>query len=457
MTDQPLLHGDVRMPARTLPWQDQLLADHQQLTSLIDEHGSPVNLIRPEPLAGHAHELVDAAAVVGVELRVFFARKANKALALVEAALEAGHGIDVASERELTQVLGLLDAHGLAPDRVILTAAIKPEKLLRVAVEAGVSVSVDNDDEFALLADIAAELGRRTPVAIRISPQIPDEPRSRFGVPAARAREWLAEESRWQWLRLAGWHFHVHGYAASHRAVALVEALSLSSDARDLGHEPDFVDIGGGVPMRYLDSSEPWQEFVSADSQTWQDRPLGSVYPLWQDRVRGEWISDLLAHPHEDRPLAEHLVDAGLRLHAEPGRSLLDGCGLTVARVEMVKEYGDDVLVGLAMNRTQCRSAADDFVLDPVLIRSSARTGPADGAPAVSGYLVGAYCIEAELLTWRRLHFPAGVRRGDLVAFINTAGYQMHILESASHQIRLARNLVPGGDGWVLDQIEDAP
>ena len=31
---------------------------------------------------------------------------------------------------------------------------------------------------------------------------------------------------------------------------------------------------------------------------------------------------------------------------------------------------------------------------------------------------------------------------GDIVVFPNTAGYLMHILESASHQIPLARNLV---------------
>ena len=54
------------------------------------------------------------------------------------------------------------------------------------------------------------------------------------------------------------------------------------------------------------------------------------------------------------------------------------------------------------------------------------------------------YCIERELLTWRRLRFPHGVDVGDIVVFPNTAGYLMHILESASHQIPLARNLVVG-------------
>ena len=88
---------------------------------------------------------------------------------------------------------------------------------------------------------------------------------------------------------------------------------------------------------------------------------------------------------------------------------------------------------------------------DPLLLRP-----PAHGEPtaAIDGYLVGAYCVERELISWRRFRFPAGVAVGDLVAFPNTAGYLMHILESASHQIPLARNLVVRGGEASLDPID---
>ena len=70
------------------------------------------------------------------------------------------------------------------------------------------------------------------------------------------------------------------------------------------------------------------------------------------------------------------------------------------------------------------------------------------------GFLVGAYCIEDELILRRRMWFPEGVAAGDIIALPNTGGYLMHILESASHQIPLARNVVPGPDGWELDAID---
>jgi diaminopimelate decarboxylase len=129
-----------------------------------------------------------------------------------------------------------------------------------------------------------------------------------------------------------------------------------------------------------------------------------------------------------------------------------------VARVAFTKRRGDgQMLVGLEMNRTQVRSTSDDFLVDPLLLRTRGGRGGRGDAEPVEGYLVGAYCIERELLTWRRLDFPEGVAVGDLVVFPNTAGYLMHILESASHQIPLARNLIVGAGDPRLDPIDGGP
>ncbi|CUR56196.1 Diaminopimelate decarboxylase [metagenome] len=461
----PFLEGVSPITGRLVAWQEAALADPAMLSALLDEHGSPVNLIDPDPLPAHAEELVGAAAGLGVELRVFFARKANKSIAVAETALAAGRGVDVSSERELTQLLD----RGADPARLILTAAIKPPRLLELALERGVVVSIDNHDELDAVHRLAG--GRRAAVALRLSAPVGLAP-SRFGFTGVEAAALVDDPAVWSDLTLVGVHFHLHGYAAADRAVALDAALDLVEHARARGLSPAFVDIGGGIPMTYVDDPGPWDEFWRAHtaallgqgpSVTWADHALGrvvagdevtgapAVYPLWQQPIRGDWLRELLRSPSQaGGTVAERTTRLGVRLQAEPGRALLDGCGLTVARVAFRKRSADgDWLIGLEMNRTQCRSAALDFLLDPVLIP----TGSSRSAPG-EGFLVGAYCIEAELLTWRRLRFPHGVAVGDLVVFVNTAGYQMHILESASHQIPLARNLVPGADGWELDPID---
>ena len=108
------------------------------------------------------------------------------------------------------------------------------------------------------------------------------------------------------------------------------------------------------------------------------------------------------------------------------------------------------------MNRTQCATSKADHAVDPLLVPAEEpdveRTGP------VEGHLTGAFCTEGDLLTLRRLRFPSGVARGDLVVFPNTAGYLMHFVETRSHRFPLARNVVldPDDDTFVLDAVDAA-
>ena len=105
------------------------------------------------------------------------------------------------------------------------------------------------------------------------------------------------------------------------------------------------------------------------------------------------------------------------------------------------------------MNRTQCRTAADDILLDPLLV-PTAGSAKEVSRERRTGFVVGAYCIEDEVILRRELDFPAGIAVGDTLAIPNTAGYFMHILESASHQIPLARNVYYDGGEWVTDDID---
>lgn len=429
-----------------------LLADHARCAALVQQYDSPVNLIDPRPLGRNADELVAAGRSAGVPIGLYFARKANKALSLVDEVVRRGHGVDVASEPELRQVL----QRGVAGDRIILTAAIKPERLLRLAVRAGVTISLDSPAEASVVAGLAASIGMSARVAPRLAPE-PELglPPTRFG---ARAVHWRQLPPAGSSLEVRGVHFHLHGYAAADRARMLAAALDLIKAVRERGHRPDFVDIGGGVPMSYLDDAAQWDAWWLAyrrslaagdETLTWKNRELRSSYPFHQAPVRGEWLRDLLAAQLRTGSVADALRSAGLRLHLEPGRALLDGCGLTLARVAFVKQRSDGVdLVGLEMNRTQCRSTSDDFLVDPIL------AGAASSGPPLDAFLVGAYCIEDELILLRRLHFPQGVMPGDVIGLVNTGGYLMHILESASHQIPLARVVVRTPDGFEPDPID---
>lgn len=455
-----LCQGLPPLTARTEPWMERLLTDPDVCAGLLARYGSPVNLLDFTALSAHLTELVSAAKQAGIAMRPYVARKANKASALVTAAVAAGAGIDVASPEELRQSMDL----GVPGSDIIVSAAVKDRELMDLALGCGATVSLDNLDEVALLTAAAHRRGLPAHVALRLAVTHPSVPPTRFGLSAA---QWQ-EQARWfdSAINVEGVHFHLNGYSRDERAVALFEACLLVDELREQGHRVGYIDMGGGIPMSYLDDESQWRAFwraleMDTDRKvTWHgdrlgmtdsgaDRPSAELYPFWQREVRGAWLSALLTTEVGGSTPARLLTERGLELRCEPGRSVLDGCGVTLAEVAFRKETSDRVpLVGLRMNRTQLRSTSSDVLLDPRWVRPRSAGDP---SPATEAFLVGAYCIEEEILLRRRISFPRGVAVGDVCVFINTAGYLMHILESTSHQLPLAQNLVHGHDGWLPD------
>lgn len=464
MQTSPNIHATVPLTARLEPWMASLLDDAEQVRFLVDNYGSPTNVLHTAELTRNAAELVDAGRECGIDTRVFFARKANKALAFVDTAIEAGHGVDVASYRELTQVLSRKVAgRTVGGSRIIVSAAVKEDRLLRAAIDAEAVISCDSVAELARINSIAEAAGRTAKVAPRLAPSPALVAPTRFG---ERLDVWM-NAGIGEHVVVVGTHVHLGGYSEADRRAALSEALPLVDYFREHGQPVEFIDIGGGVPMSYLADRAEFETFQHklADSRrggcapfTWGGDPLSNTYPFWQSPTRGDWLRELLRGEVEGYgQAAKALEKRNLRLHLEPGRSLLDGCGMIFADVAFAKKRSDGLpLIGLAMNRTQCRTAADDILLDPVLVPCADVGTSSSQLPRqdMTGYLVGAYCIENEVIIRREMRAEQ-IAVGDVVAIPNTAGYFMHILESASHQIPLATNVVLSDDGALrVDDID---
>ena len=89
MTDHRQLRsvsGQPPLTGRLEPWLAELLSDARTCADLLERFGSPLNVIDPEPLTRNAAELVATGTERGVEVRVRFARKANKLRSLRDTA-----------------------------------------------------------------------------------------------------------------------------------------------------------------------------------------------------------------------------------------------------------------------------------------------------------------------------------------------------------------------------------
>jgi len=444
---QPLIHD----------WIELLITREDFLDNMIEKFKSPVNILNIDPFLQNVLEYQKAFESCGVQGKVFYARKSNKCLTLLGETKKGGYGIDTASLRELTQ--SLERAHS---DDIVFTAAVKTDEALSIAISNNVLIIVDNEDELENVISIARQEKNGARIGFRLTGFMyqGEALQSRFGFDLNQINE-LAEKYCVDQhdLHYEGLHFHLDGYSLDQRSAALIQCIRKSEELKALGLTTQFIDIGGGLLMNYLKSRDEWEAFHKGLKSavlektppiTYKNDGLGlinhknkligkaNVYPFYNELNKGNALKYILnAERKINVSIADELVEKGIELRIEPGRSLLDQVGVTVARVAHVKKDArNDYLVGLEMNMSQLASGSRDFLVDPIHIKRSS-----EQHEKAYGYLTGAYCLERDIILKRKLEFKTVPRKGDLFLFINTAGYMMHFFESMAHQFELAKNI----------------
>lgn len=441
------------------PWVRQCLANTEVLREAIRAYGSPVNILCVSPFRDNIEGFESVLREAVDSYRILYARKPNKAQVFVREALARGIGVDVASDDELVDALKV----GYSTDAICVTAALLTEALAARVVDHGILTVVENEDQVELLQRVAASRGRRHPVLLRIGGiGIHGRgSRTRLGLLPETAKEVVhaCAEGRYPHLALQGFHFHINGYSASPRVEGVEKVIELVDLAKALGLDPRIVDIGGGFPVNYLASGDEWEHFQHELRRaicgvrgpiTWNNDGLGlsfvdggfqgslDVYPYYNERPKWLMLKDLLnASLRSGERVSEALNRRGLQLRIEPGRAALDQSGISVASV-VHRSYDSegDLCVGIDMNFTQLRSSSADFLVDPVLVPATRSGSP------VECYMSGSYCMDRDLILKRRVLLPQTPAPGDVVCFLNTAGYMMHFLESPGHRFGLAANVV---------------
>ncbi|MFF2523484.1 Y4yA family PLP-dependent enzyme [Streptomyces liangshanensis] len=490
MKDAPLY-----LSPRTEPPLASLLENASFLHSLADALGSPLNVLVPDVVARNAERFGSVYRRHHLSGRVYFAHKANRSSSLVRrlaACDPSAVGVDVASLEELRHALGC----GFTGDRVMATGPKDPE-FLWLAARVGATVNVDSVAELEQLADLAAahDLGT-TDVLVRLSGFESEggsggagtrvlSRRSRFGTPVAGAEAmWAALERHADRVRLVGLAFHLDTTGLEEKRRALERCVLLMDECRARGFAPRVVDIGGGFGVGYVEDAAEWERWTTALSEavlglrpplTWRGHGYGlrndngtvrgtaALYPAHRPVAGPGYLDELLTRPTPvlDRApatlLLEHLHD----LYVEPGRALVDQCGLSLARVAEVRPLGDApgrYLVRVGMNAADVSLEEHGVLVDPVLLpRDGSRPGTAADEGPVGIHLAGNLCLEADLITRRTVFLPRLPAVGDLLAFVNTAGYVMDFHAHHAQRQPVARTVAvteeAGGTWrWCLDE-----
>ncbi|WP_018238852.1 Y4yA family PLP-dependent enzyme [Ensifer sp. BR816] len=428
------VHGhkiDAGLPPILRPVIAELLARRGSLLrDWVARHGSPLNLVWPDALRENLDALRAALTEHHIAHAIFYGAKVNKSPGLMRAALDAGAGLDISSLYELRDARRL----GAEGARIVATGPAKTPAFHQQLLDCQALISVDAPEELEdLIAALPADGGPQ-PILLRLQPR--DQKRSRFGMPAEAVIHCLARLASENRLRFDGLHFHLSGYRWETRLAALNEAADLIAEARQMGFSPRMIDIGGGLPIQYVDEAK-YQAHLAA--QTPEDYRTGAVpdsfYPYGGALSAADWLSELLqAKMSKGTSVANYLEHERLILAMEPGRALADQAAISVFRILRVKALGPDahVIFLEGSSFSACETwFASEFLIDPILV--PATRAAVQSAP-VRAYLAGHSCLDEDVISNRWLTFPTAPKAGDLLVYANTAGYQMDLLENEFHR-----------------------
>ena len=217
-----------------------------------------------------------------------------------------GAGMDVVSEGEYRRAR----AAGVPGERIVFSGVGKTRAEMALALRHGIrQFNVESEPELVALSEVATELGRTAPIALRVNPDVDarthakiatGKSENKFGIPLARARAVYAEAARLPGIEVVGVDVHIGSQLtdlAPYEA-AFAKVAELTEALRADGHAIRRLDLGGGLGIPYRRSNEA--------------PPLPFDY--------GEVIRRTVGH-------------LGCEIEIEPGRLIAGNAGVLLSRV----------------------------------------------------------------------------------------------------------------------------
>jgi diaminopimelate decarboxylase len=350
--------------------------------------------------------------------RIHYTLKANSTRAILRLLRELGAGADVVSSGELRKAR----AAGFTGDEIIFGGVGKTDDELRDAIaERVLLINAESEAEVRRLDAIAREMRTTAPVGLRVNPELDlhaaheyiktGEKGHKFGIPYDEAVDVALAASKLPNVELRGLDMHLGSQLSRIEPykVGAARLLELHAKLRTAGVATiRFLDIGGGLGVRYDDESPPDL-----------DRFARLVLPL--------------------------VEDTSLTLIMEPGRFVVGNAGALVGTVLYRKRSGgkDYIITDTGMTELLRPSHYGAFHrIEPVAERP--RQTKAD--------IVGPVCETGDFLAQDRV--IADVEPGDRIMVYDVGAYGYAMASNYNARRRAAEVLVDGDRYAVITRRE---
>ena len=385
------------------------------LTAIAARFGTPTYVYSRAALAAAFNAYKDA--LNGRDALVCYAVKANSNLAILNVFARLGAGFDIVSGGELARVI----AAGGDPAKVVFSGVGKSTKEMHAALEAGIlCFNVESAAELDQLNSVAASLGKKAPVSLRVNPNVDPKTHpyistglksNKFGVAFEDACTLYRRAASLPNIEIHGLDCHIGSQLLdpAPAAEAAEKILGLADELAADGIQLSHLDFGGGMGIQYSD------EVVPSASEY-----LAAILKLTSGRKE--------------------------KLLFEPGRSLVGNAGILLTRVEVLKPGSEKnfAIIDAAMNDLMRPALYDAYhAIVPVVERSYG---------SQCWEVVGPVCESGDFLGHAR---DLAIDTGDLLAIMSAGAYGMTMSSNYNTRPRAAEILVDGTQMHVARQREE--
>ncbi|MET0734322.1 MAG: diaminopimelate decarboxylase [Microbacterium sp.] len=408
-------------------------------TALAERFGTPLYVLDEDDVRRQARRTLDAfsaaAALHGVQARVYYAGKAFLSTEVVRWVTDEGLAVDVCTGGELAVAL----AAGADPSRLGFHGNNKSVAELERAVEVGVgSIVIDSAIELERLAAIVERRGATQAVLIRVNSGVHAETHDflatahedqKFGFTLQDAPAVAARIRELPGLVLVGLHCHIGsqifgtaGFLESAARIVELHAELLT------GGDLPVLNLGGGFGIAYTAADDP--------------TPIEELALGIADAVGRECAVRGIPMPN---------------LAFEPGRAIVGRAGVTLYTVGTTKpvEVGDGATrLYVSVDGGMSDNARPALYGAEFSARIASRTSEA--APALVR-VVGKHCESGDIVVDAE-YLPGDVAPGDILAVPATGAYCFSLASTYNYVPRPPVVAVRGGEARVIvrgETIED--
>lgn len=354
----------------------------------------------------------------GIRHIIAFAVKANGNHAILQALAQAGAGADLTSGGELMMALRA----GIPAQRMVFSGVGKTETEIQMALDAGILMfNVESEPELNMLSRMANASNTTAPISLRVNPDIDAKTHPKistglkehkFGIPLESALDIYQDASKMENVEIRGISSHIGSSLPDSQPIldALERLLNLREQLAQKGIDISYLDVGGGLGIRYEDESPDSPESFA-------------------------------------QKIKQRIESVGATLILEPGRSIVGNAGLLLCRVVYVKRtpHRTFVVVDAAMNdlaRPAIYGAFHNII--PV---------GGDHRPEETVDVVGPICESSDVFGKQRV-LPE-CREGDLLAVCSAGAYGFAMASRYNGRIMPAEAIVDGSEHHLVRRREN--